>query len=254
MQVLPRMHAREYTIASSSKVSPTRVHIAVSVVQEPVGFGPPGTLFRGVCSNHLARSLPLERTSGYRRTKEEKELNEEGHFEKWPMLWVGIRKSTFILPTDPAVPLILIGPGTGVAPMRAFLQERRWQRLQGLNPGQTHLYFGCRRRDEDFIYEVEILDYCASGDVTTFQPAFSREGLAKVYVQHRVLEDGENVWRMVQDHGAYIFVCGGAQMGRDVMTALHEVAMHHGSMSEAEAQKVFAQMHSDGRLVQELWS
>lgn len=102
----------------------------------------------------------------------------------------------------------MVGPGTGVAPMRAFLQERRHQKAAGQTVGDTVLFFGCRRRDDDFIYEDELMQYAQDGTLTTLELAFSREQPEKVYVQHKLRDKAQQLWDLIHNKGAYIYVCG----------------------------------------------
>ena len=106
-----------------------------------------------------------------------------------------------MLPADPAAPLIMVGPGTGVAPFRAFLQEMR-AGGGGRRTGPSRLYFGCRRPDEDYLYREELAGYLADGTLSSLRLAFSREQAAKVYVQHRIREDAAELWEMLQRGGA----------------------------------------------------
>lgn len=165
----------------------------------------PGTeerVFKGVCSNFMARCMPPSTRNGKRTDGEESKAG-PGR-APWPRMMVHVRPSTFNLPTDPSVPVVMVGPGTGIAPMRAFLQERRFLRQQGecrfcsqsvgnrqrrgsrtqrvsapavpgQEVGETVLFFGCRRRDEDFIYEQELLEYSRDKTLTALPLAFSRE-------------------------------------------------------------------------------
>lgn len=103
------------------------------------------------------------------------ESKSEGRRGPWPTMLVHVRPSTFHLPKDPSVPIIMVGPGTGIAPMRAFLQERNYQRSQGMEVGDTVLFFGCRRPSEDYIYQEELEMYRANGTLTEMPIAFSRE-------------------------------------------------------------------------------
>lgn len=121
---------------------------------------------------------------------------------------VHVRPSTFKLPSDASKPVIMVGPGTGVAPMRAFLQERRHQKAAGQTVGDTVLFFGCRRRDDDFIYEDELMQYAQDGTLTTLELAFSREQPEKVYVQHKLRDKAQQLWDLIHNKGAYIYVCG----------------------------------------------
>ena len=152
LEIIPRLMSRDYTISSSSVVNPNICSITCKVLRDPkenstwetVSDSSP-RMHNGICSNYLFREGSMSR--------------------------VFVKKSTFKLPEDTSLPIVMIGPGTGIAPMRAFLQERKWQReTYGLdNVGETDLYFGCRRPDEDYIYEDELLSYTRDGTLTRLE-------------------------------------------------------------------------------------
>ena len=125
------------------------------------------------------------------------------------------RSSGFELPKDKTAPVIMIGPGTGIAPFRAFLQEMAAAPTGAQRTGHVRLYFGCRREGEDYLYREELESYVKSGTLSSLRLAFSRAQAAKVYVQHHVRDDGKELWEMMQ-RGAHIYLCGGTSMGNDV--------------------------------------
>lgn len=228
IELLPRLQARDYTISSSSIRQPGQCSITVSLVNEEK---PEGRFHRGVCSNYLA------------------DLN------VGTQLSVLVKPSSFRLPRDLMTPIIMVGPGTGIAPMRAFLQERQHQKhAMGLEVGRSVLFFGCRRRDEDFIYENELLSYTQDGTLTNLYTAFSREGVEKVYVQHLLAQEGELVFDIMQNQGGYFYVCGGTSMGTDVAKALESIYVNHGQMNAEKAKKAMNDLKGETRFVQELWS
>ncbi len=226
LHVLPRLQARAYTIASSSAVNPGVASIVASVLDAPKpaedgssssGGGSGGDAssstrrLRGVCTNDILRTP----------------VGGEMH--------VYVKESTFRMPADPRVPIILVGPGTGIAPMMAFLQERRKQRADAGKAaaaaaaavGDTVLFFGCRRAEEDFIYERELKGYAADRTLTGLHIAFSRDGPNKVYVQNLLREEGKAVWGYLSGAesrpAAHVYVCGATRMGHDVLEALEAV-------------------------------
>ena len=115
------------------------------------------------------------------------------------------------------------------------------------------LYFGCRRPGEDYIYKEELEGYLKAGTLSSLRVAFSRAQASKVYVQHLVREDGEEVWGMLEK-GGHVYICGGTAMGRDVVAALQEAIAAHGKMGAEAAAAYIKDLQSKGRLVQELWS
>jgi sulfite reductase (NADPH) flavoprotein alpha-component len=149
----------------------------------------------------------------------------------------------FGLPADPATPIIMIGPGTGVAPFRAFLHER----MATKSPGRNWLFFGHQRRDYDFFYEDEFTGLKAAGVLTRLSLAWSRDGAEKFYVQDRMLQVGRELWSWIAD-GAHVYVCGDAQrMAKDVERALIDIVAAHGARSTNEAIAFVADLKKNGR-------
>ena len=220
---------RYYTISSSSSKHPDEVHLTVAVTEEK---GKDGTTFHGVCSTHLASLNPTRST-----------------------VRIFNRPSTFRLPKDSSRPIIMIGPGTGIAPMRALLQERKHQRVsQKKTVGSNILYFGCKTRSLDYIYEDELEAFQNEGVLNQLYVAFSREQQKKVYVQHLLSRNAKETWGLIDKESASIYVCGGVKMGHDVTEALKEIVSTHGQMSFSDAKDYLAKLASDGRFVQELWT
>ena len=226
--VCPRLHPRYYTISSSSTLHPGSIHATVSVLKDE---RKDGSAFKGVCSNYLADMIDNGKVRAF------------------------TRDSTFRLPTDVSKPIIMVGPGTGIAPMRALLQERSHQKLsQKLPVGKNILYFGCKTRDLDFIYADELNAYEKEGTLTQMHLAFSREQNEKVYVQHLLARNSLDTWKLIEEQGACIYVCGGVKMGQDVADALRKIVADHGSRSSMDSKQYLEQMASSGRFVQELWA
>jgi sulfite reductase (NADPH) flavoprotein alpha-component len=149
----------------------------------------------------------------------------------------------FALPSDPAIPIIMIGPGTGIAPFRAFLHERWAARA----PGRNWLFFGHQRRDFDFFYEDELKGMRAAGVLNRLTLAWSRDAAEKIYVQDRMREVGRDLWQWLAD-GAHIYVCGDAQrMAKDVERAWVDVIAAHGARSMDEAIAFVAKLKKTGR-------
>ncbi|MCL5996513.1 MAG: sulfite reductase subunit alpha, partial [Chloroflexi bacterium] len=162
----------------------------------------------GVCSNDLAQA-------GGRTTKP---------------IFVHPNKA-FRLPSGADAPIIMVGPGTGIAPFRAFLQERAATGARGRN----WLFFGCQHAHCDFLYRDELQDFQARGVLTRLDVAFSRDQAEKIYVQHLMLEHASELWRWLEE-GAYFYVCGDAsRMARDVDAALQEVATRAGGLMADQA-------------------
>mmetsp|Transcript_16118 Transcript_16118/g.34957 ORF Transcript_16118/g.34957 Transcript_16118/m.34957 type:complete len:721 (+) Transcript_16118:152-2314(+) len=226
---------RFYTIASCPKVHPDSIHLTVAVTKEE---RPDGTSFEGVCSTHIAGGLDRS-------------------------LRVFVRPSTFRLPPATTTPVLMIGPGTGVAPMRALLQDRKHQFEQEGGGTTTHthmhnvLYFGCKKEELDYIYREELEGYHNDGTLKDLHLAFSRKDpTQKEYVQHLLRKNAASTYTLLKEQGAYVFVCGGVKMGHDVTETLKEILVEesNGSVSQDSAANYLSTLSSEGRFVQELWS
>ena len=228
VDLCPRLQPRFFTISSSSSVHPQSIHLTVAVTKQQRADG---TLFEGVCSTFLAQ--------------------QQASFDK---IRVFVRPSTFRLPADPNKPILMIGPGTGVAPMRAFLQERERQTKNGGKVGANILYFGCKKSDWDFIYRDEMEAWQKNGILTELYTAFSRAQSQKVYVQHLLQQNSQLTWDLVEKQGAYIYVCGAVQMGHDVGETLQKIVSEHSDRTGDQAKAYLSKLAEQGRYVQELWA
>ena len=211
---LSKLQPRLYSIASSLKRYPEAAHLLVT----NVGYVSHGRARLGVCTSFLSQRI------------------EEG--TRVPV-FIHTAKH-FRLPADPAASIIMIGVGTGLAPYRAYLQERE---AIGA-PGKNWLFFGEQRRSANFYHEKEFAEYGASGLLTRFDTAFSRDQSQKVYVQHRLREKGAEIWSWLQD-GAYLYLCGDAErMAPDVDAALAAIAEEHGGLSKEAAAEYMANLRA----------
>lgn len=263
LELAPRLKPRQYTIASSSVAHPRRIHLAVSIVREPKEARDPTREHMGVCTHYMQGVRPHRTEDGVvvgpAATGAGTGTGAADQTGPWPTMRVFVTTSHFELPPDPRLPVVLVGPGTGIAPMRAFLQERAIQRerLGADAVGETVLFFGCRRRDEDYIYREEIEGWKEDGTISELVLAFSREqrGGGKVYVQDRLLEDAwqARVWDMIHGKGGSFYVCGARRMGHAVVSALAQIAQRHGGMDNSEAASFVDRLEKTRRLVQELW-
>jgi len=227
ISICPRLLPRYYTISSSATVHSDSIHATVSVLRSDRKDG--GT-FKGVCSNYLADMVLSKNVR------------------------VFCRSSSFRLPPNPETPIIMIGPGTGVAPMRALLQERfHMKNKQKLTVGSNILYFGCKNRTDDYLYSDELDSFQKDGVLTKLYLAFSREQKEKIYVQHILKNNGKETWDLINSKGAYVYVCGGVQMGQDVSETLRCI-ISDGLENSADAKLYLDRMTKEGRLVQELWA
>ena len=217
IESLDPLQPRLYSISSSPKVHRGRVALTVDAVRYDIKDR--GRL--GVASTFLA-----------------------GRVASGDKIKVYVQKAhAFALPADPSVPIIMIGPGTGIAPFRAFLHER----LATKAPGRNWLFFGHQRRDCDFFYEDELTGMKAAGVLTRLSLAWSRDDNEKFYVQHRMAEVGRDLWSWIAD-GAHIYVCGDAQrMAKDVERTLVDIVATHGARSANDAIAFVTELKKNGR-------
>jgi len=213
-----RLQPRLYSIASSAKAHPREVHLTVAAVR----YGKR----KGVSSTFLAdRAQDAEVPVFVQPSK---------HFR---------------VPSDGDVPMIMIGPGTGIAPFRAFLQERRARGDQGRN----WLFFGEQHAASDFYYRDELQGMQHDGLLTHLSLAFSRDQAEKIYVQDRIREQGAELWRWLQD-GARLYICGDAScMARDVDQTLRQVAQRHGGLDPQDAADYWRQMSEQKRYLRDVY-
>ena len=233
-ELLPRLQVRYYSISSSPKFFPTSVHVTAVLVSYTTSVG---REVKGVCTQYL-----LDKAN---------ETEQESSYKK---LACYIRKSQFRLPMKTSVPIIMIGPGTGFAPFRGFLQEKEWQKDQKKPVGDVVLYYGCRKSANDFIYKEEIDHWVEKGVITSLYTAFSRDQDSKVYVQDRLAENGESTWELLSK-GAHIYICGDAKnMARDVYACLERIISKHGEMTMEQATQYLKNMSNKGRYSADVWS
>jgi cytochrome P450 / NADPH-cytochrome P450 reductase len=156
-------------------------------------------------------------------------------------------------PADPAIPIIMVGPGTGIAPFRGFIQERAALQAKGAKLGKAMLFFGCRNPD-DFIYQEELQRWVGEGVVEVYT-AFSRlDGQPKTYVEDLIRAHADDVWQMIQE-GAIIYVCGDAShMEPDVHRAFSEIYQAKAGVSPQEAEERMSQMEHANRYLADAWA
>ena len=221
--VLRKITPRLYSIASSPLAHPGEVHLTIAVLR----YQSHGRDREGVCSTYAAERVGVGETMPVF-------LHHDKHFK---------------LPEDGNTPIIMVGPGTGIAPFRAFVEERA---ATGAD-GRSWLFFGDRNRETDFLYGEEFERYHADGKLTRIDLAFSRDQEEKVYVQHRMLENGAELYAWLND-GAMFYVCGDAsRMAGDVHEALITIAEREGGHSREAAEAWLKQLQDDRRYLRDVY-
>ncbi|MHB1080362.1 MAG: diflavin oxidoreductase [Prosthecobacter sp.] len=220
---LRKLQPRLYSIASSIKKHENEVHLCVAAVR----YSTDGVVHKGVASTFLADRLPLEETTGIY-------FHAANHFR---------------LPADLARPVIMVGPGTGIAPFRAFLEEREATQASGKN----WLFFGDQKRASDFLYHDQIIEWVQKGHLTRLDTAFSRDQEEKIYVQTRMLQAATELWQWLEE-GAHFYVCGDAKrMAKDVDDALHSIIQTAGGKTAEEAAAYVNQMKKEKRYARDVY-
>ncbi len=218
----PKLQPRLYSIASSSSVYPNSIHLTVGIVRYELNQRTHG----GVCSTFLADRI-----------------------QPGNKLPVFLHSSTFRLPEDKNQSIIMVGPGTGIAPFRGFLQERQFQG----GAGKNWLFFGDQRESTDFLYRDELSSYQEKGILHRLDTAFSRDQKNKIYVQDRMNEQSNELWKWI-DQGVHFYVCGDAKrMAKDVDLMLHKIIAREGGMSDEKAASYVAAMKTDKRYQRDVY-
>ncbi|MEH7123643.1 assimilatory sulfite reductase (NADPH) flavoprotein subunit [Bacillus sp. JJ1773] len=223
VSVLRKIPVRLYSIASSLSANPDEVHLTIGAVR----YEAHGRERNGVCSIQAAERLKAGDT-----------------------LPVFIQQNeNFKLPNNPETPIIMVGPGTGIAPFRSFLQEREEVGAEG----KSWLFFGDQHFVTDFLYQLEWQNWLKSGVLSKMDVAFSRDGDNKVYVQHRMLEHSRELFEWLED-GAYFYVCGDEKnMARDVHNTLIEIIQKEGGMSRELAEEYMANLKQQKRYQRDVY-
>jgi sulfite reductase (NADPH) flavoprotein alpha-component len=221
--LLTKLQPRLYSVASSLNAYPDQVHFIVDVVR----YESNGRLRQGVCSSFLA------------------ERADDVPVPVFPSV-----AKHFHLPDDPEIPIIMIGPGTGVAPFRAYLQERKATGAKGKN----WLFFGSQHQSCDFAYGEEFEAFNKEGLLTRLDCAWSRDQAEKIYVQHRMKENAAEIWKWIDAEGAHFFVCGDAKrMAKDVDAMLRKIVQEHGGKSVDQANEYVEKLKSDKRYKRDVY-
>ena len=220
---LRKLMPRLYSIASSSKLYPNEIHLTVAVVRYSTNHRER----HGVCSTFLADRVRLNETP----------------------VPIFVSDSHFGPPEDTTKDAIMVGPGTGIAPFRAFVQDR----IAAGATGRNWVFFGDQKSSADFLYQEEWEKYLAEGKVTHLDLAWSRDQAVKVYVQDKMREKAVELWSWIKS-GGHFFVCGDAKrMAKDVDVALHEVISQQGGMTPEQAADYVKQMKKDKRYLRDVY-
>src|SRR5881396_1116976 len=221
--LLSKLQPRLYSVASSLKAFPDQVHFIVDVVR----YESHGRIRRGVCSAFLA------------------ERADDVPVPVFPSV-----AKHFHLPERPETPIIMVGPGTGIAPFRAYLQERKVLGAKGKN----WLFFGAQHEHCDFAYGDEFNAYMKEGLLTRLGCAWSRDQAQKVYVQHKMTENAAEIWKWIDGQGAYFFVCGDARrMAKDVDATLRKIVQEHGGKSVEQANEYAEKLKNEKRYKRDVY-
>jgi sulfite reductase (NADPH) flavoprotein alpha-component len=221
--LLTKLQPRLYSVASSLKVFPDQVHLIVDVVK----YETRGRVRKGVASTFLAERA-----------------------DKVPVPVYPSSAKHFHMPEDQNIPLIMIGPGTGVAPFRAFLQERQATGAKGKN----WLFFGAQREKCDYAYKEDWERFSRDGLLTKLDCAWSRDQAHKIYVQNKMLDNAAEIWKWIDGEGALFFVCGDARrMAKDVDAALRKIVEEQGGKSVDEANAYVEQLKNDKRYKRDVY-
>ncbi|TPX38172.1 hypothetical protein SmJEL517_g00182 [Synchytrium microbalum] len=253
-ELLPRTAVRYYSISSSNKKSPSRVGVTSVVVRYAIS-SPHAAAAEDTSSSVVIKEGSA--TSWLQRIQETGKSCTESTILPPVHVPLYIRTSTFRLPRDSRVPVIMIGPGTGVAPFRGFVHDRLIDSENGKDVGPTWLFYGCRHPDKDFLYRQEFEEIEKSGK-TNFKliTAFSRvKGAPKVYVQNKMSEYKAELWDMLSAKRGYVYVCGDAKnMAADVNKMLATLAAEVGKMEQVAADKWVKDLKSAKRYQEDVWS
>jgi sulfite reductase (NADPH) flavoprotein alpha-component len=221
--LLSKLQPRLYSVASSLKAFPDQVHLIVDVVR----YESNGRLRKGVASSFLAERA-----------------------DHVPVPVFPSNAKHFHLPENPDTPIIMVGPGTGIAPFRAYLQERQ---VTGAG-GKNWLFFGAQHVNCDFAYEEDFDTFMKEGILTRLDCAWSRDQAQKIYVQHKMAENAADIWKWIDAEGAQFFVCGDARtMAKDVDATLRKIVQEQGGKSVDQANEYVEKLKSEKRYKRDVY-
>ncbi|MBD1847867.1 nitric oxide synthase oxygenase [Cyanobacteria bacterium FACHB-63] len=225
LELLPRQKPRLYSISSCPLLHPDKIQVTIGVLQIKTDAG---KIRQGLCSNYLAGLQPGSKVR------------------------IGVRTSDFRPPTDPQAPMLMVGPGTGVSPLIAFLQYREALQQQETALGEACLYFGCRNKS-DFLYGDQLTAWKDQGVLSDLQVAFSRLTEKKVYVQGLMQENAQALWTLLSHPNCHYYVCGDAKMADDVFEVFMAIVKTQGNLSHIETVEFFDKMKQEKRFHADVW-
>ncbi|ANU15289.1 NADPH-P450 reductase 1 [Planococcus halocryophilus Or1] len=229
ISLLPALKARYYSISSSPRVAKQQASITVSLVRGEAWSGKGE--YAGVTSNYLSSRQPGDKIACFIRTPQ----------------------TDFQLPENPETPVIFVGPGTGIAPFRGFIQARRVLQVEGKTLGKAHLYFGCRHPEQDFLYEEELKEAEQLGLIELYS-AFSRQHDEKIYVQHLMKNNAQAILSLLEQ-GGHLYICGdGSKMAPEVTDTLTQCYQELHQVSNQEAIAWLQGLEQSGRFAKDVWA
>jgi nitric oxide synthase oxygenase domain/subunit/sulfite reductase alpha subunit-like flavoprotein/hemoglobin-like flavoprotein len=225
LELLPKQKPRLYSISSCPLLHPQQIQITVGVLQFQTDAG---KVRKGLCSNYLAGLKPQATVR------------------------IGVRSSAFRPPSDSDAVMLMVGAGTGISPLIAFLQYREALVKRGQRLGEACLYFGCRNYD-DLLYQKQLQAWLNQGILSGLKVAFSRLGEQKVYVQNMMQQKPQEVWKMLSHPKCHYYVCGDAKMADDVFEVMLAIAKTQGGLSHPQAVEFFDKMKREKRFFSDVW-
>lgn len=225
LELLPKQKPRLYSISSCPLLHPQQIQVTIGVLQIKTDAS---KVRQGLCSNYLAG------------------------LESGAKVRISVRTSTFRPPSDPDAVMLMVGPGTGVSPLIAFLQHREALLQQGQQLSAACLYFGCRNYN-DFLYREQLQAWQNQGVLSNLEVAFSRLGEQKLYVQNMMQQKPQDIWKLLSHPKCHYYVCGDAKMADDVFEVMLAIAKTQGHLSHTEAMQFFDQMKQEKRFTSDVW-
>lgn len=225
LELLPKQKPRLYSISSCPLLHPQQIQVTIGVLQIKTDAG---KTRQGLCSNYLAGLEPGAKVR------------------------ISVRTSAFRPPSDRDAPILMVGPGTGVSPLIAFLQHRESLLQQGQPLSDACLYFGCRNHS-DFLYQEQLQMWQTQGVLSGLEVAFSRLGEQKLYVQTLMQQKPQDVWKLLNHPKGHYYVCGDAKMADDVFEVMLAISKTEGGLSHSEAMHFFDQMKREKRFTSDVW-